>query len=93
MAAGIGDEDVDAAKLGDNAVAAAFIAGVSAASAWKTEAPIAKATSSSGSRRRPISATSPPSLAIRRATAAPMPVPPPVMTTVLPANLLAFLLA
>ncbi|MBB2973112.1 hypothetical protein FHU14_003639 [Mesorhizobium sp. RMAD-H1] len=55
----------------------------SGASAWKIAAPVSAATVSSGSRRRPISARLVPSLASLRAAAAPMPVPPPVITAVL----------
>ena len=44
------------------------------------------ATSSSFSARRPVITTRAPSAAKRRASASPMPLPPPVMSAVLPSS-------
>lgn len=49
-------------------------------------APSGFATASSGSRRRPSSTTLPPASTNLRATAAPMPVPPPVINATLSLN-------
>ncbi len=60
---------------------------VSAASASIAVAPIADATCCSGAARRPTMTTCAPSDAKRSAMAAPIPVPPPVIITTLPAVL------
>jgi len=88
MAAGVGDQDVDLAELAMDFTSAARTAAPSAASACTTKQPVSSASAESGSRRRPITATLAPSDASRRATAAPIPVPPPVTKAVRPLNLI-----
>ena len=54
--------------------------------AWQLPSRRQDATSSSFSPRRPVMHTVAPSATKRRASAAPMPLPPPVMSAVLPSS-------